>query len=77
MNKPLEKEITIAADVQRVLDHIVSEEPMPNALATVERELLRQTLHRTGWNVTRAARILGVSRDTLRYRIDKYGLREQ
>jgi two-component system, NtrC family, response regulator AtoC len=43
-------------------------------LAQVERDLLRQALERTGWNVTRAARILGITRDTLRYRIDKHGL---
>ncbi|NIR59515.1 MAG: hypothetical protein GWO02_08330, partial [Gammaproteobacteria bacterium] len=29
------------------------------------------------WNVTRAARLLGLSRDTLRYRIEKYRLKEQ
>ncbi len=43
-------------------------------LAQVERDLLRQALERTGWNVTRAARILGITRDTLRYRIEKHGL---
>jgi len=43
-------------------------------LATVERELLLRALNHTGWNVTQAARLLGVSRDTLRYRIEKFGL---
>lgn len=43
-------------------------------LATVERELLLRALHHTDWNVTHAARLLGVSRDTMRYRIDKFGL---
>ena len=43
-------------------------------LAQVERDLMSQALERTGWNVTRAARILGITRDTLRYRIDKHGL---
>jgi DNA-binding NtrC family response regulator len=43
-------------------------------LALVERDLVRQALERTGWNVTRAARILGITRDTLRYRIDKHQL---
>ena len=33
-----------------------------------------QALDRTDWNVTQAARMLGVSRDTLRYRIEKHGL---
>ncbi|HKA44600.1 MAG TPA: sigma-54 dependent transcriptional regulator [Burkholderiales bacterium] len=43
-------------------------------LEQVERDLVLQALERTGWNVTRAARLLGLSRDTLRYRIEKYQL---
>jgi DNA-binding NtrC family response regulator len=43
-------------------------------LAAVERDLLLRALNHTGWNVTQAARLLGLSRDTLRYRIDKFGL---
>ncbi|MEO5658675.1 MAG: sigma-54 dependent transcriptional regulator [Polaromonas sp.] len=43
-------------------------------LPELEREALMQALERTGGNVSRAARDLGISRDTLRYRIDKYGL---
>jgi len=35
-----------------------------------------QALQKTSWNVTRAAKLLGVSRDTLRYRIDKFNLVE-
>ncbi|MFZ5510834.1 MAG: sigma-54-dependent transcriptional regulator [Pseudomonadota bacterium] len=43
-------------------------------LDAVERELLQRALIKTGWNVTRAARLLGLSRDTLRYRIEKFRL---
>jgi DNA-binding NtrC family response regulator len=43
-------------------------------LATVERDLLLRALCHTEWNVTHAARLLGLSRDTMRYRIDKFGL---
>lgn len=43
-------------------------------LATVERDLLLRALNRTAWNVTQSARMLGVSRDTMRYRIEKFGL---
>ena len=43
-------------------------------LEVVERDLLRQALERTGGNRTRAARLLGLSRDQLRYRIDKYDI---
>jgi transcriptional regulator with AAA-type ATPase domain len=58
----------------------VDDAPAPSgsldaALDTVERRRLMAALDGTFWNVTRAARHLGISRDTLRYRIAKHGLR--
>ena len=44
------------------------------ALEKVERELIMQALERTGGNRTRAAELLGISRHTLLYRVEKYGL---
>ena len=41
-------------------------------LASVELDLIRQALEKTGWNITQAARMLGVSRDTLRYRMERH-----
>ena len=43
-------------------------------LNEVERTLFIQALERSGGNVSKAARLLGVSRDTLRYRIEKFQL---
>jgi transcriptional regulator with GAF, ATPase, and Fis domain len=43
-------------------------------LAEVEREMVIKTLERTGWNVTKSAKFLGLSRDMMRYRIEKLGL---
>jgi DNA-binding NtrC family response regulator len=43
-------------------------------LDEVEREALGKALESSGWNVTRAARKLGITRDALRYRIAKHGL---
>jgi DNA-binding NtrC family response regulator len=43
------------------------------ALETVEFELARQALERTGGNLTRAARLLHISRDQLRYKLKKSG----
>jgi transcriptional regulator of acetoin/glycerol metabolism len=40
----------------------------------MERQALVRALERCGGNVSQAARELGISRDTLRYRIDKHGL---
>src|SRR2546428_7997637 len=41
----------------------------------VERARILQALHDTRWNISRAASQLGVSRNILRYRLQKYGLR--
>jgi len=43
-------------------------------LVEVERELIRQALERADGNRTRAAELLGLTRDTLRYRAEKFGL---
>jgi DNA-binding NtrC family response regulator len=44
------------------------------SLEEVERDLVLQALDRTAWNVTQAAKLLGLTRDTLRYRMEKYQL---
>ena len=44
-------------------------------LDDLERTIIEAVLSRTGWNRTRAAHLLGLSRETLRYRIEKYDLR--
>ena len=41
-------------------------------LETVEREFVRQALGQTHGNQTRAARLLGLTRDELRYRVKKF-----
>ena len=46
-----------------------------STLDRVERELLIKALRDARNNVSRAARQLGISRDTLRYRLEKHGLR--
>jgi two-component system, NtrC family, response regulator AtoC len=43
-------------------------------LADVERELLAQALRRTGGNQTRAAALLGITRDQIRYKIEKHNM---
>ena len=40
----------------------------------VERQLLTQALERSKGNQTQAAQLLGVNRDQVRYRIEKFGL---
>jgi two-component system, NtrC family, response regulator AtoC len=43
-------------------------------LSEIERQTLLRALQMNSWNVSRAARALGISRDTLRYRMDKHAL---
>jgi DNA-binding NtrC family response regulator len=43
-------------------------------LEALERELVVQALRRTGGNQTRAAALLGLNRDQIRYRVEKFGL---
>lgn len=45
------------------------------SLDEMDREVIRAALERTGFNTVAAARLLGSTRQTLRYRIQKYGLR--
>jgi Fis family transcriptional regulator len=43
-------------------------------MAEIERPLIRTVLDHTGGNQSRAAEILGITRATLRNRIQRYGL---
>jgi two-component system NtrC family response regulator len=43
-------------------------------LEALERSLVVQALERAGWNQTRAATLLGLNRDQIRYRIEKFEL---
>jgi transcriptional regulator with PAS, ATPase and Fis domain len=42
----------------------------------VERSLILKALEQAGWNQSRAAALLHMSRDQLRYRVKRYGLRK-
>ena len=50
--------------------------PLPGMdLERWERSMIEQALRESVGNQTRAAQRLGISRDTLRYRLKKYGIR--
>jgi DNA-binding NtrC family response regulator/tetratricopeptide (TPR) repeat protein len=59
--------------------HAPSPEQEPSSfderLESMEREQLLAALHDTNWNVSLAAVRLGITRNRLRYRIEKHGLR--
>ena len=46
-------------------------------LDLVEKELIRQALENTKGNQTKAAKLLTLTRDALRYRMQKFGLLEK
>jgi len=46
----------------------------PQTIEEMEMDMIRRAIHAAEGNQTQAARILGVSRDVLRYRMKKYGL---
>ncbi len=52
----------------------ISLEKPNNTISEDNQALLQKTLEKTGWNVSKSAKILGLSRDMMRYRIEKYGL---
>jgi two-component system NtrC family response regulator len=41
----------------------------------LERDLVHQALEQSGGNQSRAAQLLGMTRDQIRYRVEKYGER--
>jgi DNA-binding NtrC family response regulator len=46
----------------------------PGAGRRINRQLIIETLESTGWNVARSARLLGLTRDKMRYRIEQMEL---
>jgi DNA-binding NtrC family response regulator len=91
LRNAIERLVILEADPVIALDHlpleiragVPSDEPsvitLPAegiTLETVERDLVRQALERTGGNRTRAAELLGIERDALRRRLIKFGFHE-
>ena len=46
-------------------------------LDEMERQAIAEALGRSGQNLVQAAKLLGISRDTLRYRMKKFNLLEE
>jgi transcriptional regulator with GAF, ATPase, and Fis domain len=55
-------------------DHTSNSEPEPMSLAQMEKKLIIKVLRQTSDNRTRAAEILGISREGLRAKMQKFGL---
>ena len=62
------------ASAEVTLSHAVELPVSGLNLEDVEKGLVLQALERTGWNQTRAAKLLGLNRDQIHYRIEKFEL---
>jgi two-component system nitrogen regulation response regulator GlnG len=52
-------------------------DPKMKVIPTVERELVIQALKETDGNQVHAARLLGITRATLRKRVEKFGIQKE
>lgn len=55
-------------------DNIGGIMPLKDAVIAVEKPLIEQTLEKTAGNQLRAAKILGINRNTIRSKIKKLGI---
>ncbi len=68
---------TDAAALARQLFQWARRDPKLKVIPAVERELVIQALKETGDNQVHAAKMLGITRATLRKRIEKFGIRRE
>lgn len=54
--------------------HIDMSQTLPESIEELERKMISSALAETGWNKTKAAEVLDVSRRTLIRKVDEYGL---
>ena len=71
----------LSAQVKKAVNHYLAQLDGDDAtglhamvLAEVEKPLLEATLQHSAYNQTKAAQILGISRSTLRKKLELYGL---
>jgi nitrogen regulation protein NR(I) len=66
-----------AATLARQLFQIAKRDPKLKVIPAVERELVIQALKETDNNQVQAAKLLGITRATLRKRVDKFGIQRE
>jgi nitrogen regulation protein NR(I) len=74
---PGETATTDAAVLARQLFQLAKRDPKLKVLPAVERELVIEALKETGNNQVHAAKLLGITRATLRKRIEKFGIQRE
>jgi DNA-binding NtrC family response regulator len=53
------------------------EVPLQDTMNKIEENLIRQALDSAGWNYSKAASLLGVTRQNLHYKLKKYGISKE
>ena len=59
--------------VGKLVDNLLKNKNQNSLWPEVERLLIKRAMEKTGGNQVHAAKLLGISRNTLRNRIEKYG----
>jgi DNA-binding NtrC family response regulator len=72
--QPSDLPIGISGERRSALELPADEMSLPEMLDDLERQIILRTLDGVGGSQTRAAKLLGVARTTLRYKMEKYGL---
>jgi two-component system nitrogen regulation response regulator GlnG len=65
------------AGLARVLFHWARRDPKLKIIPAVERELIVEALKETRGNQVQAAKLLGITRATLRKRVEKFGIKQE
>ncbi len=63
--------------VKDIADSQIKIPPGGMNIEEVEKELIKQALEQKKWNQTKAAKLLGLTRDALRYRMQKFGFLDE
>ncbi len=71
---PLHSHGNHALGIQHAYDTPVTGERIVSRSADVAQDRMTKVLEETDWNISKSAKLLGLSRDMLRYRIGKYQL---
>ncbi|MBI5394711.1 MAG: sigma-54-dependent Fis family transcriptional regulator [Verrucomicrobia bacterium] len=67
----------VEADPAQILFDRAKRDPQFKIIPWVERELIRQALVETKGNQVQASKLLGITRATLRKRVDKFGIKRE
>ena len=82
----LERAVALSGDEEELqpdelglesLSHLPTGGSLKTQLRVVERELIQRDLRKHGWNISRTAKILSVSRQHLHNLVRKHGLSRQ